>query len=202
MRKTLPFYSAIVCTFLFCCFYSCKNDPKKPKTQQSYIEEHAQAFAKKINLNGIPSFQLSGKALEAAINWPEYVAARSEIRKLEDFTLQDLVSNNASLLRTVEKLKDSIPQKMDNTPVESRINVLLTKANVLHQNAKRYAIDTAELQAGGRAIYTAFQNLKIQLNEVFVKQQPNFEMVMDQKQDSIQQARKNKKQLKIQTKNS
>lgn len=190
MRKHLSQSTLFLLLVLLVGLAACKDKNKEKVETTSYIEQNAQAFAKEVDLSRIPKIKLSAKAEEASSDWVEFLNVKLEIEKIENYSLQNLVNNSENLLESVIQLRDSlIPDEFSVIPIESRINVLVTKAEVLHQNTQRYQIDTLEIQEGGKDLYQAFGNLKIQLNEVFLEGLPEFDLDMDRKQDSIRAAK-------------
>lgn len=186
MRQIVLFLSLFI---VLIGFKSCKDADENQESHRAYLEKHAEAFAKKFDLSTIPNSTLNQEAQNATSNWTEFLAAQSEIENIKNYSLQKLINNSDNLSRAAASLMDSIPDKFDKTPVESRINVLITKTKILNQYAQRNVVDTTIIQHSGQDIYKAFGNLKVQLNEVFLTQFEGFDITIDQKQDSIQKTK-------------
>lgn len=193
MRHLLS-YPFIICALLFISLSSCKDHEEKEKEPVSYLEQNAKAFSKELDLSNIQKFQLSPEAEDAISDWVQFSAVKSEIENLEGSSLQRIVNNSDNLVEEIKKMQDSIPEKFDVVPIESRLNVLLTKAKVLQQSANRNKIDTTAIKQGGTELYQAFGYLQIQLNEVFLEGLPDFDINMDRKQDSIRKAKELEKE--------
>lgn len=171
--------------------WSCQNKKKQPaKEKHSYVEKNSRALSADLQLNHIQEVRLSSQSENAVSSWINFMSLQSEINKFDGFTLQNLVENSDNLLEAVKSVQDSIPSAFNNQPVQSRLNVLATKAKVLNQNGSRSYVDTTDLQQNGKDIYGAFQNLKIQLNEVFLQDLPEFGDDFDEEQDSIQRVKR------------
>lgn len=167
----------------------CQNQTKQEAPTKSYTEKNAALFSAPLAVQAVPQVKLSTPALEETSDWMDFLVVKSEMDKFENFTLQDLVSHHKHLVEIFDRLNDSIPQKFITKPIEGRLTVLLTHAKILAQYIAHEGQDTAFIQDNGKTIFSAYQNLKIQLNEVFLNEQPNFEMAIDRVQDSIQRAK-------------
>lgn len=191
MRKIKSYF--LFCIGLFCftqVVLSCKNDSQSSiKDSPSYLEQHAEALQKEIDLSGIPKASLSKKAQKVTANWSEFVSVKSEVDNLKRTSLQGLISNADNLITAIEKLADSIPEPFNNHAVSSRLLVMSTQSKVLQQNLKRSDLTPEMVNKDGRAIYEAFQSLNIQLNEVFLRQVSDLEFDIDSQQDSIQKSK-------------
>lgn len=192
MQKALKYFVILGCFALIFGLSGCKDSKDKNEKEVSYLEKNAKTFSQKIDLKGIDRVSLSSKAEKACSDWIEYLTVKSEIRKLQDFTLQDLISDSGNLLKSVEQLQKTIPENLNAIPVQSRIVVLLTKAHVLDQETQRHKIDAQKIEKSGQDIFKAFTDLKIQLNEVFLQHLRDFDFDIDKAQDSIQKAKQEK----------
>ncbi len=165
---------------------SCKNQSNpQALPQETYAEKNAELFSVPLNVTDIDQVELNSQTQNATADWLDFLVVKSEMDKFKSFSIQDLVSHTNHLTDIFSQLNDSIPQKFITKPVESRINVLITQAKTLQQYIAHQGKDTAEIRAYGKSIYTAYQNLKIQLNEIYLSNVPDFEMRIDQVQDSI-----------------
>ena len=181
----------VLCIFLFSGITGCNNSTQKERAAQerSFLQKKAQELAQEINLEGVKEVELSSPAERAASDWTNYLNVKSEIEKFDHYSLQNLINNSDNLVQIVGELLDSIPPKFNTTPVKSRLTVLNTKVHILRQETKPQNVDPKELQDSGRAIYQALSNLNIQINEIFLRQLPDFEVDMDRRQDSIKTQR-------------
>lgn len=180
---------------------ACNQSDKEQEQAVSYTEESVQAFSTKIDLKDIPKVDLSRDAAAVTSDWNEFITVRAEIDKIKNNTLQKLVDDHENLMEAVKNLNDSIPEGLDNPAVRSRTNVLFTRAKLLQQKINSQTFTSKEIEKGGYEIYLAFINLEIQLNEVFIKHLPDFEINMDRVQDSILESRQTEEEpRKIQLK--
>lgn len=183
-----------ICLALFTLFINCKNSDKKNKKGKStYLEQNTQALSKRIDLSSVSSVELSPQAKEASSNWLKFLSANSELKKFNNYSLQELINNKNNLSQSFKNLQDSIPKQFDVVPVQSRITVLVTKSDMFKEYGNRERIDSKEVQVYGQEIYKAFTDLKIQLNEVFLEQLPEFQIDMDKRQDSIRKSKQFRK---------
>ncbi len=175
-----------LCTLLF--LYSCDNSDTKTEKNTSYFEENQAAFSKKIDLKNKPTVELSADAEKTVADWHKFIYANSEIEKIKDASLQNFISNADNIIDVITDL-DSIPKDFNTPPINSRINVLITKAKVLEQDIERPNLTPEMANENASDIYTAFQNLKIQINEVFLRKIEDLNFDIDAHQDSIQKSK-------------
>lgn len=187
--QTKPKYLYFIVGIIFSIgIISCKDKSEKPEPAPSYLDQNAAELSKNIDLQGVISVENTKQSENALSNWSEFTSANSEIEKIKSSSLRGFIDNSSSLYDAVEKIHDSIPKPFDNNPIESRMNVLKTKIEVLNQDLDRPDLSPEMVNQHARDIYIAFQNLKIQLNEVFLRQVSDLEFDMDARQDSIQRA--------------
>lgn len=98
-----------------------------------------------------------------------YVAMEGEVKRMRDYTVEDVISNAPSILRASDTLIQTIPIKFRTKPIESRIKVLHTKASVLNQLAEKQTKDLEELKQVAEEVPVDFFNLNIQLNEIYIE---------------------------------
>lgn len=171
---------------------ACKEKSQPSENLPDYLNQNTATLAENIDLKGSVTVEASPEAREAVADWPEFTSANVEIEKIKNSSLQSFINNADNLYDAVQKINDSIPEQFNNQPVQSRVNVLKTKVEVLNQDLDRPDLSPEQVNQNARDIYTAFQNLKIQLNEVFLRQLSDLEFDMDSRQDSIQQSRQRK----------
>jgi hypothetical protein len=182
------------CILLAFGLFSCEEEATNTNAEKaSYQQKNAENFSKEVNLSQNKSVRLLPETEEATNNWMAYITAKNEIERMDRFTLQEVVNNSNNLLRSVQELQDSIPENFDAIPIKARLNVLLTKTYLLEQEAKKKISDAEKVEALSQELYTSFENLKIQLNEVFLKSVEDFEFELDErirKQDSLAKVEK------------
>ena len=184
----------IITSLLVVLFISCGDDEKKSSNEvDTFQEKNAKNFSQKVDLSQVREVNLISKANDASINWMAFTTARNEINRIQNFTLQEVVNNSNNIFRSIEELQDSIPQDFQKTPIKARLNVLLTKAYLLEGEASKQPPSAKNIDSLSSNLYREFGNLKIQLNEVFLKSVEDFEFELDErirKQDSIAELNK------------
>ncbi|HLS29795.1 MAG TPA: hypothetical protein VK021_02945 [Flavobacteriaceae bacterium] len=171
---------------------SCKDGEETTEPQVSYLDKNADELSKKIDLQGSPTVELSATTQEAISNWNEYLSAQSEIEKIKNSSLQNFINNADIIDDAVVKIIDSIPETFNNRAVKSRLNVLNTKIKVMKQDLDRPNLNKEMINNDATAVYNAFQDFKIQLNEVFLPQVSELNFDIDARQDSIQRENEQK----------
>ena len=184
--KTYLFFAAI----LLCWgFVACEGKEETTSEENaSFHEKNAQKFSQKLEIPKNRNVELLPEAKTATTNWMAYLTTKNEIERLENFTFQEVVDNSNNMLRSITEMQDSIPEKFQETPIKAQLNVLLTKAHLLSQEAKRQQPTAENIQELSKDLYIAFGNLEIQLNEVFHKPLEDFEFELDERnkrQDSL-----------------
>lgn len=181
-----------ICLLFLMALGSCHSSTDKNQEDPVYNEALSKSLSRSLNLSHVAKAHLISEAEEDLSNWSQFLTLKVEMEKFEDYSLQDIVDSGSSLLKPIEKVRDSLPEKFKSTSVESRLNVLYTKTKILDQYLKYQQNDTLELQKMGSDVFEAYENLEIQLNETYLKDFSEFDFDMDQRQDSIQEARRNK----------
>src|SRR5690625_970950 len=171
---------------------SCKDGEETTEPQVSYLDKNADELSKKIDLQGSPTVELSATTQEAISNWNEYLSAQSEIEKNKNSRLQNFINNADINDYAVVKIIDSIPETFNNRAVKSRLNVLNTKIKVMKQDLDRPNLNKEMINNDATAVYNAFPDFKIQLNEVFLPQVSELNFDIDARQDSIQRENEQK----------
>ncbi len=167
MLKHISFYCCIV--FIISLF-ACKDSDKKGQNDRLDARERDQLLAQKLDLKGLPVVQLNSQAKEAAGEWMAFLSLKSEIENLTDYSLQQIINNSDNLVSAAKALRQGIPEEFKAVPVQSRINVILTQSRMLNQYAGRSQPNIEEITRYGRRVFKAFSDLKIQLNEIFIRQ--------------------------------
>lgn len=191
--KYFLFFGNII--FLF-CLMSCRNSNSQQNIQVSQSNENTKPITEKLDLKNISRVQLSQDAKESTSDWIKFLVMKSEVNKFQDFTLKDLLEDKNNLAELTQSLTDSVPKKFDTIPVQARLNVLKTRVEMFKQYAGQDGVESEEVETHGREIYKAFANLETQLNELFIRNVPDFEFDMDRKQDSVLKSTEKKKEKK------
>ncbi len=162
---------------LFFCFflilYSCNNS-KGSKENDISQSQREDSLKLKLEIKNYKYVSLSAKADSLTKNWPIYETLKNEVERLEDYTLQDVISNSITLEKTIDSLQKTIPKEVDTFPVTSRINVLKSKARYLLLLSDKQRPKLKEIKIIAEEYPLEFNALNIQLNEVFIEL-PEFE---------------------------
>ncbi|SHI87136.1 hypothetical protein SAMN04488096_105183 [Mesonia phycicola] len=173
---------------------ACEDQPTNTADSEStFQEENAKKFSQKVNIPSNRTVSLLPDAEAASSNWMAFITAKNEIERIDHFTLQEVVNNSNNFFRSVKQLQDSIPTDFEKTPIKTRLNVLLTKAYLLETEAERQRPNAGKIDTLSFELYNEFNNLKIQLNEAFLKPMEDFDLELDERiriQDSLAKAKK------------
>lgn len=188
MRLT-RIYIFFISVLLGFSLWACKDQEANTSVATAtFQEKNVQQFSKQVEIPGNKNVNLLPEAQNATVNWMAYLTTKNEIERFDNFTLQEVIDNSNNMLRSITEMKDSIPDQFQKTPIQARLNVLLTKAHLLHDEANKQQPTAENIQELSKELYVAFDNLEIQLNEVFLKSPEDFEFELDErirKQDSL-----------------
>ena len=177
-----------------CVQDSEKEKPKiKPRETQAFTEEFA---------NQTSILPLEPSAKEYATKWAAYIVLNNEVKQLQNISVNYLIDNSSALAQLMETLQTTLPDSLESKPVKSRLRVLTTKAKILDQKAHLQNVKPEEVKKLGLEIPTDFNNLNIQLNELFIESIEDFEAELDrlveenrlrqeQRKDSLKAANQN-----------
>lgn len=154
------------------------NQNKDSKSQEPQTAKDTTAFNQKLELTNQQVLLLPG-ASKITSEWLAYITAQSEIENFKNYTLNDVISNARPIAEIMKNLKETLPDSLKATPVESRLSVLLTNAKVLEQLSQQRNLPAKKITATAQEIPAEFNNFKIQLNELFLKTLEDFELELD-----------------------
>ncbi|NEV93009.1 hypothetical protein G3567_02465 [Psychroflexus sp. YR1-1] len=143
-------------------------DQKQEETNSETSVVIATELQERINLDSIPSVQLSEKAKRETEDWMMYIALNSEMQRLEKYMISDVINNSETIKNVVDSLSVTVPPVFDSNPVNARIVTLETHAKLLAENAKHIEPNPNEIGDLSAKLKLDFNNLNIQLNEVFI----------------------------------
>ena len=166
----------ILCLFSLICLFSCAE-----KQEADVVEvQYERSFEDRLGNNKNRTVELLPEAREVAGNWLAYATAQNEIQTLENSTGMDIMDSSNNLVQIMENLRATLPDTLQNNAVQARVNVLYTKAMVLHQLSNKKQKNPDEIFEVANDIIVEFDNFKLQLNELFLKTPENFEMELDE----------------------
>lgn len=161
---------------------SCADDPQ----QESPSGSHS-GFSESIQVDSRRSVHLTPEAQEEVSQWLAYATAQNEIEGMREATGIQIIGNSQPLVQIMESLESTIPDTLNVVPVQSRANVLLTKAKVLHQRSSKKDKEPQEIFEAANDLIVEFDNFKLQLNERFLKRPEDFELELDKEFEQSQE---------------
>jgi len=153
--------------------FSCAGDSKNQKTDNTNTAQE-DSLKLKLNTKKYKASKLNAQADSLTKDWPMYESVKNEVERLEEYNIQDVISNISTLRQAVDSLQKTIPKAVDTFPVTSRLNVLNTKAEYLLLLSDKQQPKLKKIKAIAEEYPLEFNALNIQLNEVFIKP-PKFE---------------------------
>lgn len=163
--------------FLAVAMISCKNQQEPENTAE--VEQDTTAFKAEIKTSG-NSVSLDPEAKEYALHWVEYITAQNEIQDLQQSTVREIMDKSAVISQIMQSLQTSVPDSLQSVPVLARLNVVSTKAQLLDQYSHKREPDAEAVSRTASELYDEFNNLKLQMNEIFRKTLEDFEKELDE----------------------
>lgn len=158
-------------------FWSCdQNTNQEDITGETMVD--TTAYNRQLDLPREEVILLP-EVRELTVDWLAFVTAESEIRNFDNYTVNDVISNATPIAEIMNSLRETLPDSLKATAVESRLAVLYTKGKILEQRAQRRTTDPEEIANIAEQIPRDFNNFKIQLNELFLKTIEDFELELD-----------------------
>lgn len=146
------------------------------------------SFSDKLQVTSNRTVTLLPEARQEVGEWLAYATAQDEVESLKGKTGSQIAASSKSLVQIMESLKSSLPDTLKTPAVEARINVLLTKAKILHQLASKKEKRPSEIFDVANEIIIEFDNFKLQLNELFLKTPSDFETELDKEFEEATEA--------------
>lgn len=169
MVKILKINGFLLCISLIVC--GC-NENKIKKNNKNSLKQDSLTI--RLEIKNYEKVELNANADSLTRNWPMYNSLKNEVQRLEDYTLQDVISNILSIESVVDSLQETMPKKIDTLPVLSRIKILNTKAKFMLELSKKQSPKLLKIKKIAEEYPLEFNALNIQLNELFIKM-PEFE---------------------------
>lgn len=159
---------------VFVLTVSCKETPEA--VEDTNPDE---ALAQTLEPTGGRRVDLTMEAMNVASRWLAFVTAQNEIRDLRDATGHQIIANADPLRQIMNSLSSTLPDTLKATPIESRVTVLVTKAEVLHQETIKKNRSATEIFNAANNLITEFENFKLQLNERFLPAPGDFQQELE-----------------------
>ncbi|HLW32188.1 MAG TPA: hypothetical protein VKX40_07990 [Aequorivita sp.] len=126
---------------------------------------------------------------EHTIHWAVFEDFIAEARNINGSTY-DALRNGSELLKMYsDSLFAKIPDTLDTNLIRSRLLVLQTRSAMLDQLAHQSTMDSLAIQNSIVEMNVAVENLTVQLNEKFRKDQIDFQRRDDEQNELQKQAR-------------
>ncbi|MGM0635792.1 MAG: hypothetical protein ACQESK_06970 [Bacteroidota bacterium] len=148
---------------------ACNSNDQNQSQDETENQSERQQLKELPLSNSATAIGLSEEAKEATENWMHYTSMQSEVERMQDYAVADVMSNASTIKKVADTLQRTIPKKFQNKPIESRLKVLYTKASLLNQLSNQQSPDLMEIKKVAEEIPIDFYNLNIQLNEVFIE---------------------------------
>ncbi len=123
---------------------------------------------------------LQADSRKYAMDWVEFITAQNEIERIKNSTVGEVMNNSGAIAQIMQSLQTSLPDSLKSVPVEARLNVLNTKAQLLKQYSGKKKPDPEAISKTASEIYSEFNNLKLQMNEIFMKSLEDFEKELEE----------------------
>lgn len=153
---------------------SCKEAPEA--VEDTNADE---ALAQTLEPTGGRMVDLTSEAMNVASRWLAFVTAQNEIRDLRNATGHQIIANADPLRQIMNSLSSTLPDTLKVTPIESRVTVLVTKAEVLHQQTTKKNQSVSEIFEAATSLINEFENFKLQLNERFLPAPGDFQQELE-----------------------
>ncbi|MCF4100319.1 hypothetical protein L1I30_01450 [Gillisia sp. M10.2A] len=164
--------------YIFICLAAlgCKRNTT---SQQETTGIDTTALNKKLSITP-QTVLLNPEAKQITSEWLAYITAKSELDNFKEYTVKDVIYNAQPLSEIMKSLKETLPDTLQATPVKSRLSVLYTKARVLQQLSADKKLDIPAIKSTAQQLPVEFNNLNIQINELFLKTLEDFELELDE----------------------
>ena len=159
-------------------FISCQNSIEEDESSETKFEAAA--------VFGDTTFsfpELSAPAKEQAIHWGVLEDIYAETKKLNGSDFRALKTRSERLTEYSDSLFKKIPDTLNTNQIRSRLLVVKTRAELLHQSAHRATLDSADLQNSVLEMNSAVKTLIVHLNEKFLKDKIDSQRLENEKME-------------------
>lgn len=166
---------------LIVLMFGCKQ--KNPETTDEINRKKVElALTQKLEASKTEVILLP-EAQEITNEWLAYITAQSEIENLENYTLNNIISNATPITEIIKTLHETVPSRLKSNAVSARLGVLVTKSKILQQLAKKREVNPEKISKTAKELILEWNNFKIQINELFLKTLEEFEQELDEFED-------------------
>jgi len=170
-------YQFLVITGVLFCVVSCNNENQTTFSSESE-QQREDSLNLKLDITPYVKTSLSPQADSVILKWPVYNDLKIEINRIDNYNIQDVISNVTTLEKAIDSLQKTIPEQIDTFPVVSRVNVLNTKAKHLLMLSSKQRPPLLPIKRIAEEFPLEFNALNVQLNEVFIEL-PKFDNQLD-----------------------
>ena len=183
----MKFVFSLYISFLILNFgmVSCGDSNEKSQTEIQTTYNNSTLFGNQKFV----FHELSDKAKIYVSNWAVYDDFEKEVKTLNGNTIEVLLNKSELLVSHLDSLSKNIPDTLFNQAILSRVIVVKTRINLLHQELKKSKIDSIQLQNYMNEMNASVSNLIIQINEKFQKDAIDLKRVEDEKKELENQKR-------------
>ncbi len=133
--------------------------------------------------------ELSAPAKEQAVHWGVLEDFFSEAKNINGSNYEALRTHSERMKEYSDSLFKNIPDTLNTKPINSRLLVLKTRSELLFQTAHQSIIDSSKIQNSVKEMNIAVNNLIVQLNEKFQKDNIDFQRKDDEESELKKQKR-------------
>lgn len=164
--------------FISLLLLGCNQNKNSESNKEQNIEDSI-AFSQNLRTPEAKVLLLP-EARAITSEWLAFITAESEIENFKNYSVKEVAANSRPIAEIMLSLKETIPDSLKFNAVKARVGVLYTKAKVLEQLSHKRNLNPSEINVLAQQIPAEFNNLKIQLNELFLKTLEQFEQELDE----------------------
>ena len=133
--------------------------------------------------------KLSKNAEELVAEWPIFEDFQLEASSINGRTIQELRVQTPRLLAHTDSLSKKIPDSLNTRPIASRLIIVKTRAQLLHQVVNRGRVDSIKLQDALNEMNLSVRDFITQLNGKLQKDAIDFQRKDNEKKELEKQQR-------------
>lgn len=164
--------------------FSCGNTSEETQNQKPANDASIIFGYKEYNFP-----KLSAPAKEQAIHWGVLEDFLLEAKNMNGSNYEALQTRSERMKEFSDSLFKKIPDTLNTAPINSRLLVLKTRSELLFQTAHQSIMDSSKIQNSVIEMNIAVNNLIVQLNEKFQKDDIDFQRKDDEETELKKQKR-------------
>lgn len=185
MTKAYSLFVFLLSFILLLLGVSCKEEG-------TVVLQEPTESSKQYKFKETEFFELSNEGENIVESWSVYNELERSLKKLPKSKLEDLRIESSKLVRYADSLSTNLPAQIDIMMIQARLDVVLTRFNLLKQSAEAIIVDSLALHMNYDESVLAFNALlhqieeKIQKDKILKQEERNFEAELNQRhRDSI-----------------